>query len=107
MNPEIVSAEGEQDGPEGCLSVPGVYGQVRRPAKVRVRAFDRYGNPFEAEGEDLTARAFCHELDHLDGRLFLDLAERIYSEEELRHVKGIRSRRRSRGRGRREYEGRE
>jgi peptide deformylase len=83
VNPEIVSAEGEQDGPEGCLSVPGVYGQVRRPAQVRVRAFDRFGAPFEVEGADLTARAFCHELDHLDGRLFLDLAERLYSEEEL------------------------
>lgn len=88
VNPEIVSAEGEQDGPEGCLSVPGVYGRVRRPAKVRVRAFDRFGKPFEAEGEELTARAFCHELDHLDGRLFLDLAEKLYTEEELAAMDG-------------------
>jgi peptide deformylase len=83
INPEIVGTEGEQDGPEGCLSLPGLVGEVIRPEKVRVRACDRYGNMREVEGEGLTARAFCHELDHLDGRLFVDCAEKIYTEEEL------------------------
>ncbi len=66
INPEIIAAEGEQEGPEGCLSIPGVYGIVKRPMKVTVRAFDRNGNEFEVSGEMLTARAFCHEIDHLD-----------------------------------------
>jgi len=83
VNPEIVGSGGEQDGIEGCLSVPGVYGQVKRPEKVIVRAFDRSGAEFTVEGFGLTARAFCHELDHLDGKLFLEHAERILSQEEL------------------------
>ena len=83
MNPEIVEADGEQFGPEGCLSVPDVYGMVRRPEHVRVRAQDRYGKPFEVEGVGLTARAFCHEIDHLEGKLFLSVAERILDPEEL------------------------
>lgn len=83
INPEIVEAEGEQSGAEGCLSVPGVWGIVKRPERVRVRAQDRYGEWFEAEGEGLTARAFCHEIDHLEGRLFTELAERILTEDEL------------------------
>lgn len=83
INPEIISEEGEQKGAEGCLSVPDEYGVVTRPEKVRVRAQDRFGNTFEVEGEGLTARCFCHEIDHLSGILFTDLAERMLSDEEL------------------------
>ena len=83
LNPEIVSAEVEQCGSEGCLSVPDQYGLVKRPQKVRVRAQDRNGNWFEAEGEGLTARCFCHEIDHLNGILFTSLAERMLTEEEI------------------------
>lgn len=72
INPVIVEASGEQTDAEGCLSVPGIYGTVSRPNYVRVRAFDRDGNEFEVEGEELAARAFCHEIDHLDGNLFTD-----------------------------------
>lgn len=83
INPEIIHIEGEQNGPEGCLSVPGVFGLVKRPEYVVVRAQDRDGNFFEVDGEGLTARAFCHEIDHLEGKLFLDSAEKILSQEEL------------------------
>ncbi len=83
VNPEIVETSGEQYGPEGCLSIPGYYGLVSRPSHVKVRAFDRYGKPFEAEGSGLTARAFCHEIDHLDGRLYTDLTEKLMTPEEL------------------------
>ncbi|HHU23149.1 MAG TPA: peptide deformylase [Clostridiales bacterium] len=83
INPEIVEVDGEQYGPEGCLSVPGVFGMVKRPERVKVKAQDRYGNFFEIEGEGLTARAFCHEIDHLEGKLFLSLADRLLSPEEL------------------------
>ena len=83
INPEIISAEGERYGPEGCLSVPDQYGLVRRPRKVTVRAQDRFGKPFEVTGEGLTARCFCHELDHLEGILFTALAERMLTEEEI------------------------
>ena len=83
INPEIVDQSGEQAGPEGCLSLPGVFGWVERPNHVKVRAQDRFGNWFEVEGEGLTARAFCHELDHLDGVLFDSLADHIMSDEEL------------------------
>jgi len=83
VNPEIIESEGEQEGPEGCLSVPGVYGWVKRPTYVKVRAQDRDGNPFEVEGVGLTARAFCHEIAHLEGQLFLDISDHIMSEEEL------------------------
>jgi peptide deformylase len=83
INPEIVDQSGEQAGPEGCLSLPGVFGWVERPDHVKVRAQDRFGNWFEVEGDGLTARAFCHELDHLDGVLFDSLADHIMSEEEL------------------------
>lgn len=84
INPEVVYAEGEQDGPEGCLSVPNVYGMVSRPEHVRVKAQDRNGNEFEVEGYGLTARAFCHEIDHLDGHLFLEKVDHIMTQEELR-----------------------
>ena len=83
VNPEIIEASGEQHEPEGCLSVPDQYGLVKRPEKVRVRAQDREGNWFEAEGEGLTARCFCHEIDHLNGILFTSLAERMLTDEEI------------------------
>ena len=85
VNPTIVSSEGEQVGAEGCLSVPGEYGIVRRPMVVTVRAQDRDGNWYEYTGEGLTARCICHELDHLDGHLFTEKAERMLSEDELMH----------------------
>lgn len=83
INPEILEASGEQDGPEGCLSVPGEYGLVKRPMHVKVRAQDRFGETFEVEGEGLTARCFCHEIDHLDGIVFTSKAERMLTEEEM------------------------
>lgn len=70
-NPEIIHAEGEQREEEGCLSVPGFRGHVARPQYVTVRAFDASGKEFEMRGEGLLARAFCHEIDHLKGMLFL------------------------------------
>lgn len=72
INPEIIETKGEQIEAEGCLSVPGIYGTVSRPAYVKVRAQDRFGEFFEVEGEELAARAFCHEIDHLNGTLFTD-----------------------------------
>lgn len=75
INPQIVESSGEQTGEEGCLSVPGKFGIVTRPDHVKVRAFDENMNEFEMEGEGLLARAFCHELDHLDGKLYVELAE--------------------------------
>ncbi|MCD8322835.1 MAG: peptide deformylase [Oscillospiraceae bacterium] len=83
INPEIIATDGEREGPEGCLSVPGVYGWVQRPDHVRVRAQDRFGEFFEIEGDGLTARAFCHEVDHLDGHMFLEISDHIMSDEEL------------------------
>ena len=83
VNPVILETDGEQIGPEGCLSVPGKYGLVKRPYYAKVRAQDRFGNWFEAEGEELTARCFCHELDHLDGILYTQVMERLLTEEEL------------------------
>ena len=83
INPTSVETDGEQVGAEGCLSVPGKYGLVKRPYYAKVRAQDRDGNWYEAEGEELTARCFCHELDHLDGILYTQLMERYLTEEEL------------------------
>ena len=83
INPVLVETDGEQVGPEGCLSVPGKYGLVKRPYYAKVRAQDRDGNWFEAEGEELIARCFCHELDHLDGILYTQLMDRFLTEEEL------------------------
>ena len=83
VNPEIIAMEGEQEGFEGCLSVPGRWGVVKRPMKAKVRAQDRNGNFFEVEGEEIVARCFCHEIDHLDGHLFTELADRLYTTEEL------------------------
>ena len=83
VNPEIVAQDGEQDGPEGCLSVPGKWGMVKRPNVVRVRAQDRNGQWFETEGQELTARCFCNELDHLDGHLYTEKVSRFLTEEEI------------------------
>ena len=74
INPKIIATAGEQEGPEGCLSVPGRQGIVKRPRHVTVRATNRHGEVFEISGSDLLARAFCHELDHLDGKLYIDRA---------------------------------
>lgn len=83
INPEIISTSGEQIGAEGCLSVPGEYGIVSRPENVSVKAKDRFGNDFEVSGYGLTARCFCHEIDHLQGVLFTDIAERMLTKEEI------------------------
>lgn len=83
INPIIVSEEGEQTGLEGCLSVPGKWGVVTRPNVVKVQAQDRNGVLFVREGEGLTARAFCHEIEHLDGHLFVEHVDRFLTEEEL------------------------
>ena len=83
VNPTLVETSGEQEGAEGCLSVPGKYGLVKRPYYATVRAQDRDGNWFECEGEELIARCFCHELDHLDGILYTEVMERYLTEEEL------------------------
>ena len=83
INPEIIETDGEQVGPEGCLSVPGKYGLVKRPYYAKVRAQDRNGEWFEAEGEELIGRCFCHENDHLDGIIYTEVMERLLTEEEL------------------------
>ncbi|MDO5521466.1 MAG: peptide deformylase [bacterium] len=75
INPEIIEQDGEQEGSEGCLSVPGKVGIVKRPNHVKVRAFDMDMNEFEIEGTELLARAFCHEIDHLDGHLYVEHLE--------------------------------
>ena len=80
INPKIIATAGEQEGAEGCLSVPGRRGIVKRPRHVTVRATNRHGEVFELSGSDLLARAFCHELDHLDGKLYVDRAS--YMEED-------------------------
>ena len=83
INPEIIETKGEQIEPEGCLSVPGIYGTVSRPEYVKVRAQDRFGEFFEVEGEELAARAFCHEIDHLDGHLYVEHIDHFLTDEEL------------------------
>lgn len=83
INPEIIAQSGEQTGLEGCLSVPGKFGIVTRPYTVRVRAQDRDGTFFEVEDEALTARCFCHEIEHLDGHLFVERTDHLLTEEEL------------------------
>ena len=75
VNPEIIETSGEQTGEEGCLSVPGKSGTVTRPNVVKIRALDQDMKPFEMEGEGLLARAFCHEIDHLDGHLYVEKVE--------------------------------
>ena len=83
INPEILETDGEQEGPEGCLSVPGKYGLVKRPYWVKVRAQDRYGEWFEAEGEELIGRCVCHENDHLDGIVYTEVMDRFLTQDEL------------------------
>ena len=83
VNPTMVETSGEQEGAEGCLSVPGKYGIVKRPYYATVRAQDRFGEWYEVQGEELIARCFCHELDHLDGVVYTEVMERFLTEEEL------------------------
>ena len=83
VNPTLLETDGEQEGPEGCLSVPGKYGLVKRPYYAKVRAQDRNGNWFETDGEELPARCFCLELDHLDGIIYTEVMERYLTDEEL------------------------
>ena len=86
VNPEILAQEGEQEGLEGCLSLPGKWGYVKRPEWVKVKAQDRTGAWFEVEGTSLTARCFCHELSHLDGHLYSELCDRLYTSDELDEI---------------------
>ena len=81
INPKIIAFSGEQDGQEGCLSVPGRWGMVKRPMNVTVRAMNRKGEEVEITGHELLARCFCHELDHLDGALYIDKAYEMDDDE--------------------------
>ena len=87
INPEIIAVEGEQIGTEGCLSSPGEYGVVTRPMTVTVRAMNRKGETVTYTGSELLARAFCHEIDHLDGVLFKDKASKMLAAEEMKRRK--------------------
>ena len=78
INPKIIAFSGEQDGQEGCLSVPGQWGMVKRPMNVTVRAMNRHGETVDITGSELLARCFCHELDHLDGTLYIDKASSMF-----------------------------
>ena len=84
VNPEITEKDGEQTGREGCLSVPGRQGVVTRPMKIKVRFQDQNGDYYELETEGFEARAICHELDHLDGTLYIDVMDRELTEEEMK-----------------------
>lgn len=86
INPEIIETKGEQEECEGCLSCPGKWGITRRPAYVKVRAMNRKGKYYEADGTDIVARCFCHEIDHLNGTLFTDNALRMLTEEEIENM---------------------
>lgn len=83
VNPELVTTEGEVEDFEGCLSVPGYYGLVTRPEKATVRAQDRNGKEFVVSGEGIVARCFCHEIDHLNGHLFTEYTDKLYTPAEL------------------------
>ena len=83
INPKIIAFAGEQEEMEGCLSFPGNYGICKRPAHVTVRAMDRYGKTFTLSGDELLARAICHECDHLDGKLYTDVMIRALRDDEL------------------------
>jgi len=89
INPEVVESNGEQTGNEGCLSIPGVYGIVTRPECVTVRALDRDGAPFELRCGGLTARAVCHEIDHLNGIVFTTLTDRFLTEEDIDRQRAV------------------
>ena len=86
INPVIIESEGEQEALEGCLSIPGEWGYTRRPEKVTVRALNRKGEEFPVSAEGLGARAFCHEIDHLDGILYTDKAVHMLTEEEIEEL---------------------
>lgn len=86
VNPEILETSGEQDGLEGCLSVPEKYGMVIRPNYVKVKAQDRNGDWYEYEGEELIARCFCHEIEHLDGQLYTEKAYHMLTDEEYAEI---------------------
>ena len=86
INPKIIAYAGEQEGLEGCLSLPGQWGIVRRPMHVTVRALNRYGEEVEYRGSELLARCFCHEIAHLDGILYTDVADRMLTKEELEEL---------------------
>lgn len=86
INPVLMEADGEQVGPEGCLSFPGVYGEVNRPFSIKVKAQDRKGKAYYIEAEDFLARAILHEMDHLDGVLFTTKITRYLEEDELEGV---------------------
>ena len=90
VNPEIIEADGEQEGEEGCLSLPNKWAIVKRPNHVKVRAQTRTGAWRMFEGEGLKARAFCHEIDHLDGHLFIDRMEKMLTEDEVRRLQNER-----------------
>lgn len=86
VNPELIEQEGEQDGLEGCLSLPGLWGFVKRPMRAKVRAQDRNGAWFEVEGTEMVARCFCHEIDHLDGRLYSEHCDELITTEQLEEM---------------------
>lgn len=83
VNPEILSQEGEQEGFEGCLSLAGMYGVVKRPMRVKVKAQDRTGAWVEYDREGVTARCFCHEIEHLDGHMYYEHTDRLFTEDEV------------------------
>ena len=87
INPKIIAYSGENEGLEGCLSLPDQWGIVTRPMHVTVRAMNRHGEIVDYTGSDLLARAFCHELDHLDGKLYPDVADRLLDPEEIEEIK--------------------
>lgn len=86
VNPQIIAYSGEQEGAEGCLSFPGEWGITKRPQYVKVRAQDRNGNEITLEGRDLLAKAFCHEIDHLNGIVFKQIAERMLTPKEIENM---------------------
>lgn len=88
INPEIIASSGENEGLEGCLSLPGQWGIVTRPSEVTVRALNRFGEAVEYHGDDMLARCFCHELDHLDGKLYCDVAGHMLTREEIEELQG-------------------
>lgn len=101
VNPEILAQEGEEDGLEGCLSIPGMWGYVKRPTWVKVRAQDREGSWFEVEGDGLAARCYCHELEHLDGHMYDEHVDRLYTAEEVDAMMSEEDQKQNRRRGRR------
>ncbi len=86
VNPKVIQKDGNQDGLEGCLSNPGLWGYVERPMDVTVEAQDRKGTPFQVSGTGLVARCYCHEIDHLDGVMFTEHCDKVYTAEELEEM---------------------